>query len=119
MEAKKVRITVLRKTFNQDFVDAYTEGYEWRPSGCCHDFAIGQEFFSDGHMPDGFSDWAWTDIQKYVVVSGPRRQHGRCQTRSLRYLLHGWFQARLLQIREGGRGLMVLSRELYIMNCRH
>ena len=29
---------------------------------------IGQEFFSDGHMPDGFSDWAWTDIQKYVVV---------------------------------------------------
>ena len=68
MKAKKVRITVLRKTFNQDFVDAYTEGFEWKPRGCCHDFAVGQEFFSDGHMPDGFSDWAWTDIQKYVVV---------------------------------------------------
>lgn len=63
----QVKITVLKKTFNSEFVDAYTEG-EFKPSGCCHDFEVGQEFISDGHMPIGFSDWAWTDIQKYVVV---------------------------------------------------
>lgn len=65
---KKVRITVLKKTFNQDFVDAYTEGFDWKPKGCCHDFEVGQEFITDGHMPEGFSDWAWADIQKYVMV---------------------------------------------------
>ena len=65
---KKVRITVLKKTFNQDFVDAYTEGFDWKPKGCCHDFDVGQEFVTDGHMPEGFSDWAWADIQKYVMV---------------------------------------------------
>ena len=68
-KGKTVRITVLKKTFNQEFVDAYTlEDADWQPKGCCHDFEVGQEFFSDGHMPEGFSDWAWTDIHKYVVV---------------------------------------------------
>jgi len=56
------------KTFNQDFVDAYNEGIEWKQEGCCHDFDVGQSFISDGHMPEGFSDWAWSDIQKYVIV---------------------------------------------------
>lgn len=65
---KRVRITVLKKTFNQEFVDAYTEGVAWKPEGCCHAFAVGHEWISDGHMPEGFSDWAWTDIQKYVMV---------------------------------------------------
>lgn len=45
----KVRITVLKKTFNKDFVEAYTEG---------HDFEEGQEFITEGQMPEGFSDWA-------------------------------------------------------------
>ena len=67
----KVRITVVKKTFNSDFVDAYAEGFKWEPKGCCHDFEIGQEFVSDGsHMPEGFSDPAWTDIQKYVLILG-------------------------------------------------
>ena len=68
MKPKQVRITVLKKTFNTEFVEAYTEEGAFRPSGCCHDFDEGQEFISDGHMPEGFSDWAWTDIQKYVVT---------------------------------------------------
>ena len=67
MYPMQVKITVLKKTFNSEFVDAYTEG-EFKRRGCCHDFEVGQEFISDGHMPIGFSDWAWTDIQKYVVV---------------------------------------------------
>ena len=65
---RKVRITVLKKTFNQDFVDTYTEGVEWKPAGCCHDFEVGQEFITDGGMPEGFSDYAWADIHKYVMV---------------------------------------------------
>lgn len=64
----KVKITILKKTFNQEFADAYTEGVEWKPEGCCHSFPVGHSFISDGHMPEGFSDWAWTDIQKYVMV---------------------------------------------------
>ena len=28
---KPVRITVIKKTFNQDFVDQYTEGVKWEP----------------------------------------------------------------------------------------
>ena len=68
MTPKTVRITVLKKTFNTDFVEAYTEGTDWKPKGCCHDFEVGQEFFSNGHMPEGFSDWAWADMQKYVMT---------------------------------------------------
>ena len=68
MTPKKVRITVLKKTFTTEFVEAYTEGVKWEPKGCCHDFHEGQEFISDGLMPEGFSSWAWTDIQKYVMV---------------------------------------------------
>ena len=68
MTPKKVRITVVKKTFNTEFVDAYTDGCSFTPSGCCHDFEIGQEFITDGHMPEGFSDWAWCDMQKYVMV---------------------------------------------------
>ncbi len=64
----KVRITVVKKTFHEDLVDEYTEGVKWEPKNCCHAFEIGHEFISDGHMPEGFSDWAWTDIQKYVMT---------------------------------------------------
>ena len=36
--------------------------------GCCHAYPEGHSFISDGHMPEGFSDWAWADIQKYVIT---------------------------------------------------
>jgi uncharacterized repeat protein (TIGR04076 family) len=68
MKPKTVRITVIKKTFNTEFVEAYTDGCSFTPSGCCHDYEIGQEFISDGHMPEGFSDWAWADMQKYVMT---------------------------------------------------
>ena len=68
MTPKTVRITVLKKMFNTDFVEAYTEGFDWKPKGCCHNFEEGQQFISDGHMPEGFSDWAWGDIKKYVMT---------------------------------------------------
>jgi len=68
MKPFKVRITVLKKTFNTDFIEAYAEPDTFYPSGCCHDYDVGQEFTSDGHMPEGFSDWAWADMQKYVMT---------------------------------------------------
>jgi len=64
----KVRITVLRNSFNQEFVDAYAEDYKgqpWKPCGLLHE---GQEFISDGWMPEGFCSHAWTDILRYVLV---------------------------------------------------
>ena len=56
LSRNKVRIIVVKKTFNQDLADAYTEGEPWKPEGCCHAFEVGHEWITDGHMPEGFSD---------------------------------------------------------------
>ena len=74
----KVKITVIKKTFYSDLVDELTTGPDdWREgtigskANCCHSFDIGHEFISDGtHMPDGFPDPPWVDIQKYVFILG-------------------------------------------------
>jgi len=72
-----VKITVIKKTFHKDFVEKWATGHgsDWvkgsigEGAGCCHAFDIGQEFVSDGvHMPEGFIDAAWVDIQKYVLI---------------------------------------------------
>ena len=60
-----VRITVLKKSFREDFVDSYTEADLWHP---CDLFYEGQTFVSDGWMPQEFCSWAWSDILKYVVT---------------------------------------------------
>jgi uncharacterized repeat protein (TIGR04076 family) len=65
MKPKKVRITVLRISYNKDFVEEYTEGVEWQP---CSILKEGEEFISDGWMPEGFCNFAWADIHKYVLV---------------------------------------------------
>ena len=74
----KVKITVVKKTFHSDLVDELTTGPDdWREgtigskANCCHSFDIGHEFISDGtHMPDGFPDPPWVDIQKYFFILG-------------------------------------------------
>ena len=74
----KVKITVIKKTFHSDLVDELTTGPDdWREgtigskANCCHSFDFGHEFISDGtHMPDGFPDPPWVDIQKYVFILG-------------------------------------------------
>ena len=60
-----VRITVMKRLFHQDLVDAC--GTEpWEP---CERLAEGQVFTSAGvNMPEGFCSWAWADIQKYVMT---------------------------------------------------
>ena len=60
-----VKITVLKKSFNQEFVDEYTTG-EWTP---CSRLKSGREFICRGlHMPEGFCSWAWADIMGCVMT---------------------------------------------------
>jgi uncharacterized repeat protein (TIGR04076 family) len=60
-----VRITVLRRTQNRDFLEADAESV-WEP---CERFEEGQEFVSQrANMPEGFCSWAWCDIQKYALT---------------------------------------------------
>ena len=61
-----VKITVLRRGFNEDFVEKYADDSPWGP---CKKAAEGQEFISRGvNTPKGFCSWAWCDIQKYVMT---------------------------------------------------
>ncbi len=60
-----VKITVLRRTQNKDFLKDYAESI-WEP---CERLAEGQKFISQSvNMPEGFCPWAWADIQKYVMT---------------------------------------------------
>ena len=61
-----VKITVLRRTLNEDFV-AKCATHTWEP---CSAFSEGQEFIvgREANMPARFCSWAWCDIQKYVLV---------------------------------------------------
>jgi uncharacterized repeat protein (TIGR04076 family) len=60
-----VKITVLRRGINEDFVEKYADS----PWGPCEKAAENQEFISHGvNIPKGFCSWAWCDIQKYVMT---------------------------------------------------
>ena len=64
----KIKITVLRKMFNQDFANEYCKD----DTGPCELFAEGQEFiydpFGDGKKPENFCDHAWVDIYTLVFT---------------------------------------------------
>ncbi len=61
----RVRITVLRRTQNAEFLRQYADSL-WEP---CERLRDGEVFVSEGaNMPDGFCCWAWADIQKYVLT---------------------------------------------------
>lgn len=62
-----VRITVLKRLFNKDVIDKYTEeSTDWVP---CQTLREGQEFVSENvNMPREFCSWAWADIQKYIMA---------------------------------------------------
>ena len=60
-----VRITVLRRTVNEDFYRDYASA-TWQP---CERLRDGQQFVARGaNMPEGFCSWAWCDVQKYVLT---------------------------------------------------
>ena len=65
----KCKITVLKTSFNKEYVDAYVEHDRKINLGPCEVFHEGQEFITDAvvGMPQGFCAWAWDDIYKVVV----------------------------------------------------
>jgi len=68
----KAKITVLKKTVNQDVVDAYMgDEFRLREGGiACSVFEEGDEFVLDswGVAPEGFCNWAWADLHKYILM---------------------------------------------------
>ncbi len=62
------KITVLKRTLNQDLIDEYLENPE--NFGLCHLFSEGQEFFITNmfQMPEEFCPWAWADIRPHIMT---------------------------------------------------
>ncbi len=61
---KKVKITVLRRTLQEDLAKEY--GAE--NLGRCPIFEEGQVFYGDWAKPEGFCDEAWKAIYQYVFA---------------------------------------------------
>src|SRR5512135_2448865 len=61
-----VKITVLRRGFEKEYVEQLKTG----PKGPCTRFSDGQEFTikSQWAMPEKFCEWAWADIRTYVPM---------------------------------------------------
>ena len=69
-EKYDVKITVVKKTFNEDLLEECAlDPKVW--SICSH-FNVGDEFMVDKikpwEMPVGFCGWAWNDIHKLVLA---------------------------------------------------
>ena len=63
------KITVIERSFRQDFVEQYVEAERKKTLGPCEVFTVGQTFIVDAaaSMPQGFCPWAWSDIYKVLV----------------------------------------------------
>ena len=60
----RVKITVLKKTFDQELADEYGAN----GLGPCPMLRHGDVFFADYAKPDGFCDEAWKAIYQYVFA---------------------------------------------------
>lgn len=63
-EVKKVKITILKTTFDQELAKEY--GVE--NLGTCPFMKKGQVFYADYAKPEGFCDEAWKAIYQYVFA---------------------------------------------------
>ena len=65
----KCRITVLRTMLNQDIIDQYA--VPGLNLGVCSRLKEGQKFIVEHPLakPEGFCDWAWSDIKRDVTVT--------------------------------------------------
>lgn len=61
---KKVKITVLKRSFEKDLADEYGVPGLAR----CPYFKEGQVFYADYAKPDGFCDEAWKAIYQYAFA---------------------------------------------------
>ncbi len=72
-ETTKCKITVLKRTINQDLIEEYLEKPDTHP-GPCDYLSEGQEFVVEQVWapPEGFCPWAWADIRRDIlhVVGG-------------------------------------------------
>lgn len=64
IDMKKVKITVLRKTFNEDMAKEYAMP-GLKP---CQALEEGQVFYAGLGKPEGFCDGAWRTIHPYVFA---------------------------------------------------
>ena len=67
-EMPKCKITVLKRTLNQDLIDAYLDD-EYGDIGPCERFKDGQEIVIEDYwaVPDDFCASAWADIRKEIL----------------------------------------------------
>jgi len=70
------KITVLKRTVNQDLVDEYLENPGAHP-GPCEFLQEGQEFVVDNiwGAPQGFCPWAWADMRKDILMAAGGCRH--------------------------------------------
>ena len=70
-EMPKCRITVLKRTVNQELIDEYLDD-SYKEHGLCECFRDGQEFLIDpSGIPKDFLEccpWAWADIRKDILT---------------------------------------------------
>ena len=61
---RKCKITVLRRMYNQDFANQYTQSAAPK----CESFEDGQEFIVENMIrpPEDFCAWAWIDLQRSI-----------------------------------------------------
>ena len=64
------KITILKRTINQDLIDEYLED-EFKSIGLCECFRDGQEIVIEDHsvVPEGFCASAWADIRKDILTA--------------------------------------------------
>ena len=65
------KITVLKRTFHQDLVNAYKTEEAVERLTACTVFRDNQEFMIENPWapPEGFCPWAWADIRQYVMTA--------------------------------------------------
>ena len=93
IQKRRVRITVLKKIFNSEFLEKYAaDPNSWTE---CKHFNIGDEYVTDAErpweMPAGFCSWAWSDIQKivYGMARGGQDAFVTCCTDGYRPVVFG------------------------------
>ncbi len=65
----KCKITVIKRTVNQDLINDYLKN-SIKDSCLCSTFQEGDEFFvtSEFNMPKNFCHWAWADIRREILA---------------------------------------------------
>ena len=70
-EMPKCKITVLKRTINQDLIDEHLED-SYKDIGLCECFEEGQEFVIDPAVPPkefyARCPWAWADIRRDILT---------------------------------------------------